>query len=555
MPYDSRVRDIVKIGDALFARPGLMTLFQNIAENFYPERADFIGNRSLGEEFASGLFTSYPPMLRRELANLFAAFQRPRAVSWFELHAKDKERDKDRAARQWMEWAQKVQWQAMYDPASQFVRATKEGDHDFAAFGQAVLSVELDYETMTLLYRTWHLRDCAWAESNAGKIDTMHRRWKAPVRTLVRLFKDKVHENVAKLKDKEPEKQIDCRHIIVPAADYDMKTPKARTMGFVSLYIDEENEQLLEEKPMGWFQYIVPRWQTVSGSQYARSPATEIALPDGRLLQDITRVLLEAGEKGVDQPMVAVGAALRSDVNLMAGGITVVDIDYDQRTGPPLQPAQDISKGLPFGVDMAQAIQEQLKQAFYLNKLGLPEVQMKTMTAYEVRKIIEDHVRQSAPIFEPVEQEYNSPLCNLTFEILQNGGAFGPAAQLPEALLGGQAVEFTFLSPLRDVEDQMKAQQFIEGLNLIDAARNFDPAQGANVEITEAVQDALRGIKWPAKWIADPKKVEAARAAAAEANQMVDTAAAIDAGAGIAAKGGDAMKKIMEAQKLAQSAA
>ena len=39
-------------------RTSLLLLWQDIAENFYPERADFTYQRSLGQEFASNLMLS-----------------------------------------------------------------------------------------------------------------------------------------------------------------------------------------------------------------------------------------------------------------------------------------------------------------------------------------------------------------------------------------------------------------------------------------------------------------------------------------------------------------
>jgi hypothetical protein len=59
-----------------------------------------------------------------------------------------------------------------------FTRATKEGDHDFAAFGQTCISVELNKLANGLLYRCWHLRDLAWMENEEGKIGFVARKWK-----------------------------------------------------------------------------------------------------------------------------------------------------------------------------------------------------------------------------------------------------------------------------------------------------------------------------------------------------------------------------------------
>jgi len=123
---------------------------------------------------------------------------------------------------------------------------------------------------------------------------------------------------------------VDCRHIILCTEDYEGKfrTP------YVSIYIDAEHNQLLEESGSWSPVYIKPRWQTVSGSAYAYSPAAIAGLPDARLIQAMTLTLLEAGEMAVRPPIIGVKEALRSDLQLFAGGFTTaVDAEYDERYG------------------------------------------------------------------------------------------------------------------------------------------------------------------------------------------------------------------------------
>ena len=47
----------------------LDSLWQEIADNFYPERATFTANRSMGTDFAANLMSSYPILCRRDLGN------------------------------------------------------------------------------------------------------------------------------------------------------------------------------------------------------------------------------------------------------------------------------------------------------------------------------------------------------------------------------------------------------------------------------------------------------------------------------------------------------
>jgi hypothetical protein len=85
---------------------------------------------------------------------------------------------------------------AMNHRTSQWVRATKEGDMDFASFGQTVIQTTMNPTATGLLYRCWHLRDVAWQENASGIADTVYRRWKPTARQLVNLFgKDRVHQS------------------------------------------------------------------------------------------------------------------------------------------------------------------------------------------------------------------------------------------------------------------------------------------------------------------------------------------------------------------------
>ena len=164
--------------DDLFKkRLSLILLWQEIAENFYPERADFTTRRSLGTDFAGNLSTSYPIMCRRDLGDQFGAMLRPTEKQWFHMKPIDT-RIEDNDSQRWLEWAQTVQRRAMYDPGAMLTRATKEGDHDFAAFGQNVISIQLNRTADGLLYRCWHLRDVAWQENEDGKVASVFRKWK-----------------------------------------------------------------------------------------------------------------------------------------------------------------------------------------------------------------------------------------------------------------------------------------------------------------------------------------------------------------------------------------
>ena len=95
---DQRHRELLEHDKALFGkREQLMSLWQEIAENFYPERADFTAARSMGSDFAGALDTSYPVLARRDLGNSLGAMLRPSQKDWFHIK---KKRGGDEEARQ-----------------------------------------------------------------------------------------------------------------------------------------------------------------------------------------------------------------------------------------------------------------------------------------------------------------------------------------------------------------------------------------------------------------------------------------------------------------------
>lgn len=487
---DHPVQDLnflMKQEEHLFSKKSSMdSLWQEIADNFYPERAHFTMTRYLGEEFASNLMTGYPAMARRDLGDAFASMLR-RQQNWFEIRL-GREDQETTEILQWLEWATALQRRAMYDPKARFVRATKEGDHDFAAFGQCVISIEVNREEARLLYRTWHLRDCAWAENDSGEIVSFFRRWKPTASDLVARFKT-VHEKVRNCLEKEPFKEIDCVHALVPGE-------KRR---FRSVYYDKQNKFPLEDIEVDRMTYVIPRWSTVSGSQYAYSPAVVVALPDARLIQAITLTLLEAGEKYVNPPMLATQEAIRSDVNIMPGGITWVDSKYDERLGEVLRPVSQDKGGFPAVFNISDSIRQSIADAFYLNKLNLPP--QGDMTAYEVSQRIQEYIRQALPLFQPMEQEYNGALCDATFELLMAHGAFG---EIPRGLRGAD-VRFRFESPLQAAEDREKAIRFQEMIETMGLGAGVDQAVMHHVDIHEAFRDALSGLGVPADWMVDEK--------------------------------------------------
>ena len=229
-------KELREHADHVFSkRASLLNLWQQVSENFYPERADFTVKRYLGDDFAGNLMTSYPLLCRRDLGDSIGTMLRDTRRPWFNMVSTDP-RHEDNEAKAWMQWASGLMRRAMYDPYAAFTKVSKQGDHDYAAFGQCVLTTRLNREGNQLLYRCYHLRDVAWIEDEDGNICAIFRRWKPAARDLIRLFspsrmrpKNSVSPKLKLIADKKPFQEIECLHMVVKSDMFEGEG-KSKTM-------------------------------------------------------------------------------------------------------------------------------------------------------------------------------------------------------------------------------------------------------------------------------------------------------------------------------------
>ena len=522
-------------------------------------RADYTWVRSIGMEFYSHLMTGVPDMANRDLANAINAMLRPPGQSWFHARTQNEKINRDQGAKIWLDWASELMRQAMYDNMSGWSRAAKEADRDFVCIGNACLYLRPTATFNGLLYKTIHMRDVAWAEGPDGRINEVHCKRIVSKRNIVKLFPKKAHETTKKDVEtgKDPNGDVNCRHIVLPSDEYDsMKSSveltadgekkNRRKLPFTSIWIDVDNQIVLEEVGQHQLGYIPPRWDTSAGFGYGYSPSTGVNIADARMLQQITLTLLEAGQKAVDPPYKAVGEVIQGGVNLYAGGITWVDAEYDEKTGAALEPLLGTNPNLGWGVDREKRIAEIIANGHFLNQIKLPDASH-ARTAYEVQKLWEEFIRQTTPLFEPLQAEYNGAVCDQTFEMMLRLNAFGDMKQMPK-ILQGQDIRFIFDSPLTVAATRANAQAYTAAGQILQLGMSIDPTCKADFDNDAAMRDALEGAGSPARWIVPKDKADAIKAADRKAmaaqQQMQQQMATADQGATVAGKIGAAASQL-----------
>jgi hypothetical protein len=205
----------------------------------------------------------------------------------------------------------------MYDRRAGFVRATKEADGDFCAFGNAVITREVvDYRASALSAPGTCATSPGTRTSPASSTGALQleaagapaARSSARPKTALGISAPKV----AELKNEEAFKEIKCRRILLPADEYDLPAPRrAACRGSRSMSTSRTSTSwrsraahLPGDDPALGIRRLAVR------QPIRLFAAVVYGLPDARMLQQMMLSMLEASEKATNPPMIAVGEAI-----------------------------------------------------------------------------------------------------------------------------------------------------------------------------------------------------------------------------------------------------
>jgi len=488
--YASTARDLIT------GRTGLTNLWQKLAEHLYPEQADFTTSLEDGDLKIADLYTSRPVSSSQELAETLAMTLRPEGKQWFYARTKDYEY-LDNGLKQVLHAESMRLYSLMYNKRSGFSETMGLSDRSISVFGNAVLSCETTADRRNLLFRSWHLKDCAWVENYDYTMGAVFRRWDASPQEVLNLFPDTASDAVRDMVKARRErgsggdnKTVEIYHCFMETERY-MGATHPNQKRYTSLFYDIANETILRCVETDKRFYSVARWARRWGSQYGYSKAAERSLPDAAMAQDMSKVLLKAGEMTLSPTMVEKAGVLRSDVNMYAGGLITLDSDYNQRTDGEAIYALDINGDkIPFGADLLNMTLGSIDENHYKGVIGLPPLGG-GMSPYEISERIADYLRKSSPLIAPLEVSYSNDLCDLAWNVALHSGLIFPEG-MPEGFTA-DSIEFSFVNPLIETENREKGNALGQALGIVAQVSQFDPSFRYTVDYAAAGREALEG--------------------------------------------------------------
>lgn len=496
--------------DALWSqRQTLNDTFQAIEKYVVPYRGDFFKPNSSMHEVEwrrRMIFDSTAPIAADLLASQIHSNLTSPSIRWFELRFRENEINDRQEAKDWLDKVQNQIWQALLE--SDFNMEIAETYLDIVTFGTAILfEEELSEESWEgITFTAMPIKDTCFELGASDNVLRFYRRLQYTRLQIEDRWPDANHDEIC-----GDSKNVDQKHDIIFCVykrdgikePEGKVAPKNRLYGFK--YVAHKSGVELEEGGYYDMPAFVVRWKKVSGSDWGHSQAM-IALSDILQLNEVVAQTSEARSKEIDPPMKTTERGVMGDLDLNAGGLTMVtDMKELDRLMQP-------NAGLFNGDIEIERLQQSIRSTFYIDKLELKDSPQ--MTATEVMVRYERMQRQFAPTLGRLQADLLDRMIEQTYNILARAGLLpAPPAGLEEEIMD---VEYT--GPIPRAQRNEQAQNVSLWIGELAGLSQAIP-DILDVPDTDAIARELahdRGV--PAKLMHDEKAVKQVRE---ERNEMI----------------------------------
>lgn len=430
----SRAAEIIRLKETLWAqRTNFDTTYQEVVDNIDPHHRDIIKSITKGQKKNQLQFDGTALYASQIFGDFYQGSVFNQGTKWFSVRHENKAINEKPENADWYDTIRDIALQALrqfYGPGGQAIGA-------WALFGNGPVLIE---EVPIAQRRPYQARikytSIPWGqygmiEGLDGSIDGFIRSLQLPAHLIVKRFGDKVSDDIAKAADKEPLKEFEILHSILPRdfQAYSKSTIKtAKDMQFESCWTEVLKKQTLEESGYRKFPVAVARYKQISGEVYARGLG-EVALPDAKVLNRMDEMdLLQAGRE-LDPPLLVRGHSLVSRViNQQAKGKTLVkDINNS------VKPLIDGSNYPRFEATQERKT-KQIMRVFHVDEiLNLLSHESPQLTAFEVNARLTLLQQILGPVFGQNDMSFFNPVIDITLDILAHSVGDDGQAMLPQA--------------------------------------------------------------------------------------------------------------------------
>lgn len=403
---------------------------------------------------------------------------------WFDYVWRDDELMRDEASIAYIQNASRIAFETLQD--SNFELEAGETFHALPSYGTGPIVEEVeeagDGSLKELIFSAIPIHEAFFEEDHRGRVEYFYRKleW-SPLQLQTKFGKESLPDNVkAKLDKAGSDDKFTVIFAIFPRPEYKKNAlekstaPEFRPYGYKYFLYDDAHQV---GKEGGYFEMpaFVPRWRKTAGSRWGYSPAM-VCLSDVLTLNQLVELVIKAGEKVVDPPVLGTRRGVFGDVDLRAGGYTVV-ADKDSLTTFESKARFDVSQL------SKEELQKQIRAAFFADKLELKK--SPEMTATEVQARLELMARLMGPTIARITIDFLDLVLKRTYNILYRYNKLGEVPQLVKDRQGELDIEYR--GPMARAQRMDKVMSIERWLGMIAQAAEAYPEM---LDVPDAVEIA-----------------------------------------------------------------
>ena len=488
-------------------------LWKEISQVLLPRRSWWDDNDSSGKKPETKIFDTTGIESLQTLADGLQGYSVSPSFKFFKLKMADDNLTRAPFSADWLEEVENAIYGAFNQ--SNFYGAMSEFFQDAAAIGTACMFVEDDEEGGKINFSSRHPKELYIAENRAGTVDTVYRKFKVAIRTVVQQFGTSGLDSTwQRMYEENPYQRVTMLHAVFPRGT---EGAGRKDKAFASMYFDYDNKKLLDEGGFDEMPYLVWRWGKNSDEVYGRGPGGD-SLPDILRLNQMAKTLLMAGELSVNPPL-NIPRANKGLERIVPRGYNY----YDQTTGK-VEPI-NLGQNFPFGWQELQDQRNVVRNKFHVNFFLMLENLQRTgqMTATEVMERQSEKAAVLGARIGRLNSECLSPLIDRVFAILQRRMMIPPPPQ-GLAQQGGR-VDIEYMGPLAQAQRRFNQNQGVNAtLGLISAmveiegkAAQFGSTSIDNFNMDEIAYAGANAAGAPQKTIREKPEIDEMRAQRAQA--------------------------------------
>ena len=447
---------------------------------------------------------------------------------WHGLGSDNDDIMKDRTARLWYENATRTLFKHRYSPIANFSGQNQQQYQSLGAFGTGGMLIDQAMDPIgrpmpALRYKAIPLGELFLRENHQGLVDGFIRWFRLTAYQAAQKWGvDKLPPTLKPALDASSQTVYDFLQRVGPNVDYEPGRLGPKGMMFSSYYVSVQGQCIMDRGGYNTFPIAVSRYDQAPMEIYGRSPAMMV-LPALKTLNAEKRTFLKQGHRAGDPVLLTADDGL-VDVNMTPGAMNKGGMSSDGKPLVGILPTGSIQ----VTKEMMDEERSLINDAFLVTLFQIL-TETPQMSATEVIERVNEKGILIAPTMGRQQSEYLGPLIDRELNLLADMRLLPPMPPILQEARGEYHVNYT--SPLARAQRAQEAAGF---MRTVDMATTVAQATGDSsvldaFDFDTAIPDIGYIQAVPESWMADPKKVQAKRAAraqAAQAQQQVQAAPA-----------------------------